>query len=130
METVAQPPADAELRLLTNWTDPDQPKRTRVATIGSILAHVVIVWALVGLLAYVPPVEPEVHHTITPLIEPPTPLTQKAPNTDKVTKEFNAQEKIPRPQVQIPEAAVSTSRPAARQPAPFVTPSPPPNGTP
>jgi len=130
METVAQPPADAELRLLTNWTDADQPKRTRAATVGSVLAHIAIVAVLLALPAYVPPVEPEVHHTVTPLIEPPTTLTQKAPNTDKVTKEFNAQEKIPRPQVQIPEAAVSTSRPAARQPAPFVPPSPPPKGTP
>jgi TonB family protein len=130
METVAQPPPDAELRLLTNWTDPDQPQRTRAATIGSVLAHVLIVGILLALPAYVPPVEPEVHQVVTPLIEPPTPLTQKAPNTDKLTKEFNAQEAVPRPRVQIPEAAVSTSRPAARQPAPFVPPSPPPKGTP
>jgi TonB family protein len=130
MDTVAQPPADAELRLLTDWRDPEQPRRTRAAAVGSVLAHVAIIAILMALPAYVPPVEPEVRQTITPLIEPPTPLTQKAPNTEKITKEFNAQEAIPRPRVQIPEAAVSTSRPAAPRPAPFVPPSPPPKGVP
>src|SRR4051812_9133711 len=105
METVAQPPPDAELRLLTNWTDPDQPRRTRAAAIGSVLAHVAIIGIFLALPAYVVPVEPEVHHVVTPLIEPPTPLTQKAPNTAKPAPEFNAQEVVPRPRVQIPEAA-------------------------
>jgi TonB family protein len=131
METVAQPPADAELRLLTDWRDPDQPQRTRAATIGSILAHVVIVGVLMALPAYVPPVEPEVRQTVTPLIEPPTPLTQKAPNTAKITKEFNAIEATPRPRVNLPEAAAAAPpKPAAPRPAPFVPPSPPPKGTP
>lgn len=131
METVARPPAEeAELRLLLDWRDPQQPRRTRVAAIGSVLTHIAIIGILMALPAYVPPVNEEMHRIVTPLIEPPTPLTQKTPNTDKITKEFNAQEAVPRPRVQIPEAAVSTSRPAAPRPAPFVPPSPPPKGTP
>jgi len=130
METVVQPPADAELRLLTNWRDPDQPQRTRAAAVGSVLAHVAIIAILMVLPAYVPPVEPAVHQVVTPLIEPPTPLTQKAPNTAKVTKEFNAEQVTPRPRIQVPEAAMSTARPAARRPAPFVPPVPAAKGTP
>jgi TonB family protein len=130
MDTVAQPPADAELRLLLDWRDPEQPHRTRFAAVGSVLAHVAIVAILMLLPAYVPPVEPQVHRTVTPLIEPPTPLTQKAPNTAKLTKEFNAEEATPRPRIQIPEAAVSTSRPAAPRAAPFVPPVPAAKGTP
>lgn len=129
METVAHPAADAELRLLTVWGDPDQPRRTRVAAAGSVLAHVAIIGILMALPAYVPPVEPEVHRTVTPLIEPPTPLTQKAPNTEKLTKEFNAIERTPRPRVQLPEAPVASARPAPR-PAPFVPPAPLSKGTP
>lgn len=130
METVAQPPAADELRLLTSWRDPEQPKRTRLAAVGSVLAHVAIIGILMALPAYVPPVEPDSHKLVTPLIEPPTVLTQKAPNTEKVTKEFNAIEKTPTPRVQVPEAAISTTRPAARRPTPFVPPSPTPKGTP
>jgi TonB family protein len=57
---------------------------------------------------------------VTPLIDPITELTQKAPNTEKVTKEFNAHDVAPRPRIQIPQGAISTSRPAAPTPAPPV----------
>lgn len=130
METAVKPPVEAELHLLTDWRDPDQPRRTGRAAIGSVLVHIAVIGILMALPAYVPPVREEMHQIITPLIEPPTPLTQKAPNTDKVTKEFNALPVTPRPRVQIPEAAVSTTRPAAPRPAPFVPPAPAPKGTP
>jgi TonB family protein len=60
---------------------------------------------------------PAVHRIITPLIEPLTELTQKAPNTGKVTKEFNAAEVTPRPRIQVPAAMPSTTRPKAQKQA-------------
>src|SRR4051812_38357343 len=114
METVVPPPADAELHLLTEWNEPGRGERTRTAAIGSLLVHVAIIVTLMALPAYVPAVrEVVLHQTITPLIEPPTPLTQKDPNTSKVTKEFNAAEVTPRPRIQLPQGAPSTSRAAA-----------------
>jgi TonB family protein len=118
METVVQPPADAELHLLTEWNEPGRRERTRTAAIGSVIAHAALIAILMVLPAYVPPVrEVIVHRTITPLIEPPTPLTQKDPNTAKVTKEFNAADVAPRPRIQLSQGAPSTSRPAAPRPA-------------
>jgi len=131
METVVQPPADAELHLLTEWNEPGRGERTRNAAIGSVLAHVAIIAALMAVPAYVPPArEVLVHRTITPLIEPPTPLTQKDPNTAKITKEFNAREAEPRPRIQIPQGSPSTSRAAAPRPAPVLPPMPAPKVTP
>lgn len=118
METVAQPPPDAELHLLLDWKEPGRSERTRTAAIGSLIAHVLIIAILMALPAYVPPApERETHRIVTPLIEPLTELTQKAPNTAKVTKEFNAREAEPRPRIQIPQGAPSTTRPAAPRPA-------------
>jgi len=125
MDTVAQPPADAELHLLTNWSEPGSGKRTRTAAIGSLVAHVVLIVTIWALPPWVPPArEPQTVRRVTPLIEPITELTQKAPNTEKVKKEFNAHEVAPRPRIQIPQGAMSTSRPAAPTPAPPV-PTPP-----
>ena len=90
METVAQPPPDAELHLLTEWREPGSGERTRRAAIGSVLTHVAIIGILMSLPAYVPPPPEQSHRIVTPLIEPMTELTQKAPNTAKITKEFNA----------------------------------------
>src|SRR5689334_5684510 len=100
METVAQPPPDAELHLLTNWSEPDSGKRHRTAAIGSLIAHLVIIGVALSMPAWVPPArEFIVERRITPLVEPITELTQKPPNTEKVTKEFNAHEVTPRPRI-------------------------------
>ncbi len=130
MDTVAQPPADADLHLLTNWSDPSGRKRTREAAVLSVIVHAI---ALI-VLAFLPesaffssalPVETaKVDRIITPLIEPLTELTQKAPTKGKITKEFNATDLKPRPNIQIPEGPPSTTRPKAVVPAP-VTPKPP-----
>lgn len=90
----------------------------------SILAHI----ALIGLLALVPPTVVEVQRTaelgrVTPLIEPPTELTQKAPNRDKLSKEFKLPEIEPRARIQVPRAAPSTAR--AQAPRPALVPQPP-----
>jgi len=127
METVVQSPPEPELHLLTEWSEPGRGKRTRAAAIGSLLTHVAIVAIVASLPAYVPPApEQNVHRTITPLIEPLSELTQRAPNTAKVTKEFNAHDLEPRPRIQLPQGAVSTTRPAAARPAPVIPPMPAP----
>ncbi len=118
METVAQPPADAELHLLTEWGDPNSRSRTRKAAVLSVAAHAVVI----GLLAMIPadvlkPPE-NVARVITPLIEPLTELTQKAPNKGKVSKEFNAVEEQPRPRLRIPAPTPPPAPRASLPPAP------------
>jgi TonB family protein len=135
METVVKPPADAELHLLTDWGDPNARSRTRKAVMGTIFVHV----GAVLFLAFVPeswltgPARPlaEFRQQITPLIEPLTELTQKAPNKGKVNKEFDAREIEPKPRIQLPAGAPSTTRPRALQQAavpsiPIPKPAPPP----
>ncbi|HTS30694.1 MAG TPA: TonB family protein [Bryobacteraceae bacterium] len=112
METVVQNPEDVELNLLTNWDDPYFGPRPKKAAIFSVLVHL----ALILLLVLLPPEtgkrppRAEVHRVITPLIDPPTELTQKAPNTGKISKEFSAAESEARPRIQAPPALASTSR--------------------
>ena len=127
METVAQPPPDAELNLLTNWSEPGSRDRHRTAAIGSLITHVVLIAVALSMPTWVPPARQfVVERRITPLVEPLTELTQKPPNTEKVTKEFNAHEVAPRPKIQIPQGEMSTTRPAAPRPAPPVPPMPAP----
>ena len=118
METVAQP-RDAELHLLTEWGDAGARARGRKAAILSVLAHVAVI---VTVVAMPPEVlkgpEQNVMRRVTPLIEPPTQLTQKAPNTTKPGKEFRAEV---RPRLQLP--AGPPPEPAPRQ---TVAPPPPP----
>jgi len=127
METVVQPPADAELQLLTQWGDPFERSRQRRAGVASVLAHTALIALLVLLPEEMPkpPAETVVRH-ITPLIEPPTELTQRAPNKGKVTKEFNAAELTPHPRIQSPRIAPSPppseAKPAPLPPAPAPAP--------
>ncbi len=118
METVAQPPADAELDFLTHWGDEDSRPRIKRAAILSIAAHAAAILALTLIPAGgEAPKPPEQAQIITPLIEPPTVLTQKAPNTAKVTREFEAAEVQPRPRIRIP-ATPPRPRPAVIPQAP------------
>jgi TonB family protein len=114
METVVPPPADAELHLLTEWGDPGQRSRTRTAAVLSVLAHAAVIGIVLLLPAsfLAPPPVHETHRIITPLIEPLTQLTQKAPNTAKLGKEFTA-DVAPRPRIQTtPSPPPSVARPA------------------
>jgi TonB family protein len=125
METVVPPPADAELHLLTEWGDPAGRSRTREAAVLSVLAHVAVIVTLFtappGLMESRPP-QKTAARVITPLIEPLTELTQKAPNKGKVSKDFDASELRPRPQIQVPQGQISTTRPRAAQPSPVPLP--------
>jgi hypothetical protein len=125
METVAQPPTEPELHLLTEWSEPGQGRRTRAAAVGSVLAHVGLILVLILVPKEVVEREPEVVRRVTPLIEPLTPLTQKAPNTAKLTHEFNAVDKQPVPRLQVPASPPPAPQAAAPRPAPAPPPPTP-----
>ena len=122
METVVPPPDEAELHLLLDWREPDAGPRHRVAAIGSALANIAIVLLFVWMPGGTPhpPEEPTPQRHVTTLIEPLTPLTQKAPNTAKVTTEFNAHEVQPRPRVVVPPSPPPVEH--AAQPHPIQLP--------
>ena len=124
METVVKPGEDAELHLLTDWGDPGSRSRGRKAAVISVLAHVALIVTLVLLPEEaLRPLEDAVRR-VTPLIEPPTQLTQRSPNTGKVEKEFRAEV---RPRLQMPAGPRPEPVPAQRQLAP---PPPPPKPQP
>jgi TonB family protein len=116
MGTVVIPPSDLELNLLTDWGVLSDSTRRRHAAVYSVLGHV----ALIILLAVMPAEVIEQQPTrraplITPLVAPPD-LTQRAPNKEKVSKEFDVVDALERPKVQIPQGAPSTTRPRAFRP--------------
>ena len=125
METVVAPEADADLQFLTHWGDPIERSRSRKAAALSVAAHVALIAILISLPAEVMERPPEETHIfqVTPLVEPPVKLTQKAPNRGPVSKEFNAAELSPRPRIQAPPG-VSVPRAPAPAPAPMPPPAP------
>src|SRR5579871_2970343 len=125
MEKVA-PSDDLELHLLTEWGTLIDPTRRRKAAVWSVAVHAALILVLASIPAdIVPPERVAKTERVTPLIEPPAELTQRAPNTRKINKEFNAEESQPRPRIQIPSGAPSTTRPRAPRPAPIPTPPAP-----
>jgi TonB family protein len=120
METVTQPPVEetVPLRLFSDGRAPGDLARFGRAGVLSLLIHGAVVALILSLPATMmtPPVVER--HLLTPLVEPLTELTQKAPNKTKLSKEFEAAQVEPRPRLAIP--------PAPLAPAPFVPPTPPP----
>src|SRR5438445_4816790 len=112
MEAVEQPETAEELRLLLNWTTDADQARTRRAGVYSIAAHAVAIVILLLVPRQVFQTAPPTHH-VTPLIAPPTELTQTAPNRGKISKEFNVEALRPKPRIQVPPSPPSTSRPKA-----------------
>ena len=116
METVVPPPDD-ELHLLHEWADPYARGRRSTASVGSILVHV----AAIALLFFLPqdvlkppPEPPKRTVIVTPLVEPLTEFTQKAPQTGKINREINIANLQPRQRIQTPPQSLpSTTRPAA-----------------
>jgi len=127
METVAnQPidaePIDAELHLLTDWGDAGAVARRRKAALATVAIHVLAVLILFTLPESVlEGPRQALERTITPLIEPPTELTQKAPNRSKVTAEFEVRSSPERPRVEMPQAPPAVHE----KPRPLVMPSAP-----
>lgn len=64
----------------------------------------------------------EVARNVTPLYAPVLEPTQRDPNKGKINRDFDADSLQPRPKVQIPDGPPSTTREAARTPAPVPAP--------
>jgi TonB family protein len=128
MEPVVELPAEAELHLLTDWSDPDARSRRWKAAIGAIAINVGLIIGM-GVLpegAFRPPDEPRPIERVTPLLMPPlTELTQKAPNNGKVSKNFEVKApELPRHAILTPPSPPPAKR--AEPPAPpVVQPAPP-----
>ncbi len=125
MGSVVHSPAgtSAELHLLTNWEQ--DRSRVREAGVLSLLVHVLAVIGLILIPRSL--ISPPRHESqITPLIEPPTELTQRAPTKGKITKEITAEALLARPRIQIPPSPPSTTRPAALKNTPEAAPPPAP----
>src|SRR5438132_2731844 len=122
METVASPPVDDELHLLTEWGDPSDRGRERRAAVWSVALHAAVILTIVLVPASVyqspPPERQVIHRRVTPLIEPLTELTQKAPNTGKISKEINAADVEPRPRIHTPPPAPASPPKIRPSPAP------------
>ena len=126
METLVQAPVENEPELNLLLTDWGQDRaRTRRARFLSMVLHVLAVAALILMpRSLMSPPERE-SSRVTPLIEPLTELTQKAPNKGKISKEMTAEALAPRPRIQIPPSPPSTTRPPAPQNKPAQAPPAP-----
>jgi TonB family protein len=130
MDTVVEPQrnTEPELRLLTDWSTDAARTRRSEAAIGSVAAHIALVILLLLLPkeTFQPPKPPATTHKVVALVSPPFELTQPNPTQGKISKSINLESLLPRPSIQQPRTAPSTTRPAAhtpgKQPAPFVAP--------
>jgi TonB family protein len=128
METVVQPPVEAELHLLTDWSDPDARSRHRIAAIGAIGINIALVLAtwLLPETFFRPPELPEVVERVTPLMMPLPELTQKDPNHGKVSREFEVQApQAPRRAIRMPPMPPPVKGEEALKPPPAPLPEPP-----
>jgi TonB family protein len=129
METVGPAPLDDDLHLLHEWGDPYARGRGRTAGVASVLVHAAAIATLFILpadfLAPAPEPEPKRTVTVTPLVEPLTEFTQKAPNKGKINREIDVASLQPRQRIQSPPSAPSTTRPAAPRPAQLPSAPPP-----
>jgi TonB family protein len=128
METVGPPQDDVELHLLTEWGDPASRGRHGVAGVASVLFHVaglLLIVLLPSNFLSSPPEPAKVAPLITPLVEPLTEFTQPTPTKGKITKEIDMAALQPRPTIQMPRGAPSTTQPMAQRPAAIPTPPQP-----
>jgi TonB family protein len=132
MDPLTEPSSEPELHLLTDWGAGASRPRWREAAVGSLTAHIALLVLLATLpnsAFFTPKREIVVRRQVTPLVAPPFELTQPDPNKGKISKSVNMESLLPRPSLQMPRSAPSTTRPAARtpgeQPTPFVAPPAP-----
>jgi TonB family protein len=107
------PPAlpGADLDLLHDYRDPQQPKHFKAALIGSLGVHALFFLAGIRIPSLLTGQSPEQVQTVehrTPLYYRPE-LTQRAPNKNKPTERFNLQDLIA-PQVQRQQRSASGRR--------------------
>ncbi|MCE5306450.1 MAG: TonB family protein [Acidobacteriales bacterium] len=113
-------------RLLFQYEKPRDRSSILRAGVGSIGLHVLVLAGLTLL-----PAGSALHHLparelaqrITPLIAPPSELTQTAKNRGPISKELDLPGLLPRPCITLPPGIVSTTRPAASVPGLIAPPS-------
>ena len=99
MQTVEQ--TEQEIQLLLSWApDPDEKQRIRIAAIGTVVVHIVLILSLSFASFSAPSVRipraTERRRIVTHLTDPPQfELTQKAPNKGPISKELRIQTIIP-----------------------------------
>ncbi len=127
METAVTPPGEADVHLLTDWSDPGGRARMGRSAVLSLLAHA----AAIVFLLFVPETFMQPAHRpvqeplVTPLVLPPLTLTQKEPNVNKTIREVRSPDLTPR--IQAPKGPSPEPEAAARK---SVAPPPPPKAAP
>lgn len=130
METLVPPtPVEPELNLLTQWGDPGESARRRRAAIATVMAHAIgiLILFLLPESFFEEKRPPDVARHITPIFEPLTKLTQKAPNSVKAPKEFTVEAHQSRPRQPAPAPTPAGPKPEPRQAA--IPQAPPPKPT-
>jgi TonB family protein len=124
METAVKPPADPDLNLLMDWSEPGRNARIGRSAVLSLVSHVAaIVFVLVMPETFMQPPRPvEPVQIVTPLIMPRLALTQREPNPTKTIREFRSPDLTPR--VKAPTGP--SPEPQAAAPRKAVPPPPPP----
>lgn len=122
--------ADSGPNLLLDWQESTGSARFFRAGIGSVLTHLVLFAAAIGIGSLDTPVrrtatEIASNLHVIPLVAPLTELTQKAPNTAKRSKELNIGNLMPQQPVKTPAPAPRIFQPPKPRAA-----APPDPGTP
>ena len=131
MEALVEPARgqelEPELRFLLGGEKPsrDYPQIRRAAVL-SLAVHAVLILVLASVDPIAPPKRPApvVTRTITHLYDPPTQLTQKAPNQNKLSKELSIEAIAPRPVTKKPVPAPVARKVVVPGPAPVAQETP------
>lgn len=122
-------PADDELRLLLDDRFSLEKPSPGPAAAGSLLYHLLAA-AIVLLSSGETPTSPSAPirlRSSTPLVAPPTILTQRDPNRSRISQELNLAGLLPRPETrpQAPPKPLFLPRPGSGRALPAVMPDPP-----
>ena len=118
MPTVVSPPL--EPNFLLDWSAGRDSSYRRAAATGSAFFHVVLVAAILLMPSQpVAPRRPKPAPRITPLVDPPLVLTQKAPNPNKPSLTLKL-DSAPAPQAPRPKFSLPPAPPASPQVQPKI----------
>ncbi len=130
METAVTLPAEPDLHLLTDWSEPGRNARIGRSAVLSLVSHVLaIVFVMVMPETLMQPPRPKVTETrVTPLIMPRLTLTQLEPNPTKTIREMRSADLTPR--IKPPTGPSPEPQAAAPRKSKPLPPPPPPKATP